>query len=107
MKDHRQCPDVRATRRGLAGKNLGSHVVGSANQYRRAGRCRCVRRQTEVGQHQPAILHPEEVVGLEVSPDANPWIDFAGMFKDDPMIDEWKRAMADYRKQVDEDPDYL
>ncbi len=29
------------------------------------------------------------------------------MFKDDPWIDEWKKAMGEYRKKVDEDPDYL
>ena len=29
------------------------------------------------------------------------------LVEDDPMIGEWKKAMADYRKRVDEDPDYL
>ena len=36
VKNHRQRPDVRSTGRGLAGKNLGSHVVGRADQHRRA-----------------------------------------------------------------------
>lgn len=48
-----------------------------------------------------------EVVGLEVQSNANPWVEFAGMFKNDPFIDEWKQAMADYREQVDNDPNYL
>jgi hypothetical protein len=48
-----------------------------------------------------------ELIGLEVGAEPNPWVEFAGMFKDDPMIDEWKQAMADYRKEVEEDPDYL
>ena len=48
-----------------------------------------------------------ELVGLELDSEANPWVEFAGMFKDDPMIDEWKQAMADYRQEVEEDPDYL
>ena len=48
-----------------------------------------------------------EVVALEVSAEPNPWVEFAGMFKDDPMIDEWKNAMAEYRRQVDEEPGYL
>jgi hypothetical protein len=26
-------------------------------------------------------------------------------YKDDPYLDEYKQAIADYRKQVDEDPD--
>lgn len=48
----------------------------------------------------------EELIRLEVSLEANPWVEFAGMFKDVPMIDEWKRAMADYCKEIDDDPDY-
>jgi hypothetical protein len=47
-----------------------------------------------------------ELVGLEIGPQANPWVEFAGMFKGDPLIDEWKKAMADYRNKVDEDADY-
>ena len=55
---------------------------------------------------QARLARGSELVGLEVGPQPNPWIEFAGMFKDDPMIDEWKKAMADYRKKVDEDPEY-
>jgi predicted RNase H-like HicB family nuclease len=47
-----------------------------------------------------------ELVGLEVGQETNPWIEFAGMFKDDPLIDDWKKAMAEYRQKVDEDPEY-
>jgi hypothetical protein len=46
-------------------------------------------------------------VGLEIGPSVNPWIEFAGMFKGDPLIVEWNKAMADYRKRRDEDPDCL
>ena len=45
-----------------------------------------------------------ELVGLEVGPQANPWLEFAGMFKDDPLIDDWVRSMAEYRQQVEDDP---
>ena len=44
-------------------------------------------------------------MALEVGLEPNPWAEFAGMFKDDPMIDEWKSAMADYRKKVEDDPE--
>jgi hypothetical protein len=54
-----------------------------------------------------ARLKKVELVGLEIGPEVNPWVEFAGMFKDDPMLDDWKKAIAEYRKQVDEDPDYL
>ena len=46
-----------------------------------------------------------ELVGLEVGTTPHPWEAFAGMFKGDPWIDDWKRSIEEYRKQVDEDPD--
>lgn len=52
-----------------------------------------------------------QIVGLEVgaapAPPKHPWMEFAGMFKDDPMLEEWKQAMAEYRRKIEEDPDQL
>lgn len=48
-----------------------------------------------------------QLVGLEVGPQADPWMEFAGMFKDDPWIDDWKKSVEEYRRRVDEDPDAL
>src|SRR5947209_18933001 len=48
-----------------------------------------------------------EIVGLEVSAPSDPWREFAGMFKDDPWIEDWKRSVEEYRKQADEDPNRL
>lgn len=48
-----------------------------------------------------------ELVELEVGPPSNPWMEFAGMFKDDPWIEDWKRSIEEYRQKVDEDPDTL
>ena len=45
-----------------------------------------------------------ELVGLEIGAQANPWLAFAGMFKDDPWIDDWVQSMAEYRQQVEDDP---
>ncbi len=36
----------------------------------------------------------------------NPWVEFAGMFKDDPLFDDWQRSIAEYRREVEADPDY-
>jgi hypothetical protein len=46
-----------------------------------------------------------EVVTLDVDErsTANPWIAFAGMFKDDPYFDDWQQAIAENRRKVDED----
>jgi hypothetical protein len=48
-----------------------------------------------------------QLVALEVGAPPDPWMAFAGMFKDDPWIDDWKRAVEEYRRKVDEDPDAL
>ncbi len=48
-----------------------------------------------------------EVVGLELGPQPDPWMEFAGMFKDDPRIEDWKRSVQDYRQQVEDDPNAL
>ena len=48
-----------------------------------------------------------ELVGLEVGAPVDPWMAFAGIFKDDPWIEDWKQSVKEYRKKVDEDPDAL
>src|SRR5689334_13240373 len=47
-----------------------------------------------------------EVVGLKLGQAANPWPELAGIYsRDDPVIRDWKAAMAEYRRKVDEDPE--
>jgi hypothetical protein len=48
-----------------------------------------------------------ELISLDVAaqPAGNPWVQFAGMFKDDPYFDEWQQAIADNRRKMDEDPE--
>src|SRR5262249_39653157 len=45
-----------------------------------------------------------ELVSLEIGPPSHPWMQFAGMFKDDPHIEDWVKSMAEYRQQVEDDP---
>jgi hypothetical protein len=47
------------------------------------------------------------VVTVEVPDAGNAWPKLAGMYKDDPLFEEWRKAMAAYRLQVEDDPDYL
>ena len=56
---------------------------------------------------QTRLKNGTEIVGLEVGPQPHPLAEFAGMFKDDPLFDDWQKAIAEYRRQVDDDPDYL
>lgn len=48
-----------------------------------------------------------ELVALEIGSEAHPWMQFAGMFKDDPWIADWKRSVEEYRQQIDNDPNAL
>jgi hypothetical protein len=41
-----------------------------------------------------------EVVELEIRSQTHPLARFAGMFKDDPLLQPWKDAMAEYRAQT-------
>jgi predicted RNase H-like HicB family nuclease len=48
-----------------------------------------------------------ELVGLEVGAAPDPWMAFAGMFKDDPWIADWKQSIEEYRQKVEDDPEAL
>jgi len=45
-----------------------------------------------------------ESIEFEVKDEVNPWIQFAGMFQNDPYFDEWQQAIAENRRKADEDP---
>src|SRR5260221_2678063 len=48
------------------------------------------------GQVQARLRGGAEVVALEVTPEVHPLMKYAGIFKDDLLIGEWKKAMAEY-----------
>lgn len=52
---------------------------------------------------QARLKNGTELVAMDVAT-AHPWLEFAGMFKDDPLIEDWIQSMAEYRQQVDDDP---
>ncbi len=35
----------------------------------------------------------------------HPLAKFIGMFKDDPLIEDWKKSMAEYRRKIDKTPE--
>ncbi|MGP0066490.1 MAG: type II toxin-antitoxin system HicB family antitoxin [Isosphaeraceae bacterium] len=43
-----------------------------------------------------------EIVTLDVPVAEHPWLPFAGMFRDDPLVEEWKETMSELRRQADE-----
>jgi len=44
-----------------------------------------------------------EVVALEVGVPENPWLKMAGMYKDDPLFDDWQEAIREYRDRIEMD----
>ena len=56
---------------------------------------------------QTRLKNGAEVVPLDIGSEPHPWMQFAGMFKDDPWIDEWKQSIENYRKKVEDNPDAL
>ncbi len=56
---------------------------------------------------QSRLKNGTELIGLEVGPQPHPLAEFAGMFKDDPLFEDWQKAIQEYRREVDNDPDYL
>ena len=48
------------------------------------------------------------IVSVEVPSTKHPLARFAGTLqRDDPLVQSWKEEMAEYRKQVEADADYL
>src|SRR5262249_55661621 len=50
---------------------------------------------------QSRLQNGAEVVTLDLSPPPHPLAEFVGMFKDDPLIEDWKKSVAKYRRKVD------
>ena len=57
-------------------------------------------------QVQARLRNGGEVVTLEITSPAHPLAKYAGMFKgDDPLIGEWEKSMAEYRRRIDDGPE--
>ncbi|MBI3821614.1 MAG: hypothetical protein HY289_02930 [Planctomycetes bacterium] len=59
------------------------------------------------GKIQEQLDRGARIVNLEIVETPNPWLQLVGVYKDDPYLNDYKQAIADYRQQVDEDPDRL
>ncbi len=54
---------------------------------------------------QRRLQNGAEIVGLDIG-QQNPLMEFAGMYSaDDPLVQEWKKSMAEYRRKIDEHPE--
>lgn len=54
----------------------------------------------------PLLDSAPQIVDFEmmVRGEEHPLAEYAGMFRDNPLFDEWQQAIEDYRRQIDEDP---
>jgi cytochrome c peroxidase len=62
-------------------------------------------------QAQAPLLSPVERAELErlleqARAEGNPWAQMAGIFKDNPLFEQWQEAIRENRRRVDEDPQY-
>src|SRR5262245_37315998 len=45
------------------------------------------------------LLAEQDLTSCAVRNGDNPWMKIAGMFKDDPLFNEWQQAIAEYRQK--------
>lgn len=51
------------------------------------------------------VAQGARITAVEVPDGTNPWLDGAAMFREDPLFDDWQQAIADYRRQANENED--
>lgn len=52
-----------------------------------------------------ALATGARIENLELTPTDDPWLRFAGDLKDDPLVDAWRQAVAEYRQSIEDDLD--
>lgn len=46
------------------------------------------------------VAQGARIAALDLPDGGNPWLDGAGMFRDEPLFDAWQQAIANYRRQA-------
>ena len=75
--------------RASAGEPFVAHVEGDSPEEA----LELMKRQIE---HR---VQGARIAMLDLPNGGNPWLDGAGMLRDEPLFDEWQQAMADYRRE--------
>ena len=69
--------------------------------------------QVEAMQNLKVLLEKRLASGMQISSltlplEPHAWMKCAGIFReDDPVIQDWQKAIQDYRDEVEQDPNYL
>jgi hypothetical protein len=51
------------------------------------------------------VQHGAVIAELDLPSGENPWLEGAGMFRNDPWFDDWQQAIAENRRQIDQAAD--
>jgi hypothetical protein len=51
------------------------------------------------------VANGTRIATLHISISEHPWLRWAGTLKDDPLLEEWKQAVAEYRQAIENDPE--
>src|SRR5438876_515323 len=84
--------------RAKCGEPLALTADGATRDEALANLQRLVEQRVAVGAEVAALSVPGQNA-------ANPWVEFAGMFKGDPYFEEVVEIMAENRRKMDADPD--
>ena len=79
--------------RASAGEPFVASVEGDSPE----AALQMMREQIELRVAQGALI-----ATLDLPNGENPWLEGVGMFRDEPLFDEWKQAMADYRREANQ-----
>jgi hypothetical protein len=81
----------------------GPPLAASAEGATRDETLALLRKEIDRRMADGAVVVPLDVVTTE----ENPWLAMAGMFRNDPLFDEWQAAIEEYRRKVDEEEETL
>jgi hypothetical protein len=51
------------------------------------------------------VAQGAQIATLDLPNGDNPWLAGFGMFRDDPLFDEWQQAIAEYRREANQRAD--
>jgi hypothetical protein len=51
------------------------------------------------------VARGARIAAVELPDQANPWLAGAGMFRDDPLFDQWQQGIEDHRRTMNETAD--
>jgi hypothetical protein len=54
---------------------------------------------------QDRVAKGAQIASIELPDGVDPWLAGAGMFRDDPLYDDWQQAIAGYRREANETSD--